>query len=111
VAGALPPPTALIDDAAQRLEQGRYPVNLVDDDQPARLRPQISIRIVKPAKVGRAFEVEIDRTLPTSRRDLERQRGLADLARPEQHDTRHLLEPGLHSGPKSSFQHSSTPEN
>jgi len=75
---------AIIDNAAQNLEQTRQALNFVDDDELARLLSQIGIGIVKPPQVSRSLEIEIQRGRWPVGGDLSGQGGLADLARPQQ---------------------------
>ena len=76
---AAPPP---VDDPAQGLEQLRHPVDLVQDDE-------LILEVVKEqCGLGEAIaivailQIEIERVARS--RDLQRERGLADLPRPDQ---------------------------
>jgi hypothetical protein len=61
-------------------------VDFVEDDQLSALGAQVSVRIVQTEPVGGAFEVEINRTARPAGGNMPRQRGLAHLTRPQQHD-------------------------
>lgn len=69
-------------------EQARGALDLVEDDQLVRVLWQVQLRFGELGPVGLGLEIEIDRWPPAG--ELERQRGLADLTRPEQRHGRGL---------------------
>ena len=70
----------------------------VDDDELSGLCAQIGVGIIQSAQISRTLEIEIERRITPLLRNLARQRGLADLARPQEHDRRRLLQPLTHDG-------------
>lgn len=87
--------TALIDDAAQGLEQRGRPVDLVDDDELADLCAEKRISVCEATLIRGAFQVEVCRAGLSLCCELASEGGLTDLARPEQDDARHVLEPSF----------------
>ena len=79
----MPRPAAAVDLAAQRAEQPRHPLDLVDDDKAADLFVRVQVGLFRDLPVGGAFDVEID--CATAVADIPRQRRLAHLPLPKQH--------------------------
>ena len=75
-------PPALVDQGAQRLEQFRRAMDLVQDDQPVLIGGEEKLGVRQLSAVRRRFQVEVER--PGVFSDVERQRRLADLTRPDQ---------------------------
>ena len=80
------PPAALVDQPAQLLEQFRRSVNLIQNDEAVLVLAEVERRLCELLPVRAGLEVEIDGLRALG--DLERQRRLADLTRPEQGDGR-----------------------
>ena len=73
---------ARVDEPAQAPEELRGALDLVEDDELVRVLRQVELRLGELGAVRLGLEVEIDRRPRAGQ--LERQRGLAHLARPEQ---------------------------
>ena len=88
VPGALAP--ALVDHAAQRFEQAGRAVDLIEDHELVRVVGKVQLGLGEARPVRGGLQVQIDRWPPLG--DLEGQRGLAGLPRPEQRDGRRLIQ-------------------
>jgi hypothetical protein len=70
---------ALVDEAAQDLQQAGETMNLVEDDELVLMACEIELRVCQPGTIRVGFKVEIEGG--TLLADHARQGGLADLAR------------------------------
>ena len=85
----LPIASADINNAAQHGEQFGHPLHFIQDHQSMALREQETFRIIQLTLGGRQFQVEVQ-GIALQRHFGQRQRSLADLARPQQNHRREL---------------------
>ena len=78
-------PTVVVNDAAQGGEQLGDAVDLVQDHQVGGLVPQVGVRIVEAATVGRPLQVEVGGAPRPAVSEFARQRRLADLPWTQEH--------------------------
>ena len=71
-----------VDDPAQGLEQLRHPVDLVQDDEPILEVVEEQCGLGESIAIVAVLQIEVERR--TRSRDLQRERRLADLSRPDQ---------------------------
>ena len=87
-ASALAP--GLVDHAAQRFEQARRPVDLIEDDELPGMVGEVQGRLRQASAVSDGLQVQIDRWSLLG--DRQRERGLAGLSWAEDGDGRRLLQ-------------------
>ena len=105
MAGAISCCATIVNDPSQSLKERRSAVYLIDDDELASLGAQKCVRILETPLVHRTLKVKIDGACPPSGCDLASQRGFADLARSEEHYSRHLPEALFDDGAEPSRNH------
>jgi len=97
---------ALVDDPTQCLEQRRGTMDLIDDDELAGLSPQKGVGIPQAALIHWPLKIKVERCIPgPASCNAARESGLADLARAEQDDGRHLLQAVFHIPTQAASDH------
>lgn len=95
----------IVDNPSQSLKERRSAVNLIDDDELANLGAQKCVRILETPLVRWTLKVKVYGACLPRGRDLASQRGFADLARAEEHHSRHLPEAVFDDGTEPSRNH------
>ena len=81
---------AFVDDAAQGTEQPRRSMYLVENHEPIGRLGAVLFDVTDLGQIARQLQIDVDGAALAS--NLPSQRGLADLARPNQHDRRMLVQ-------------------
>ena len=101
---AAPLATALVDLATEHSKELWQPLDLVQNHQPLGMKVQVPSRIDEAGSVAGILEIQV-KTVRRLGRDVPSERGLADLARPEERHRRRLVEVLQNSPLVSSRKH------
>ena len=101
---AATPATALIDLTAEHSKEIGHPLDLVQDHQSLGVKVQVPSRLREAGSVAGILEIQVE-TVGRLGRDVPSERGLANLARPEERHRRRLVEILQNSLLVSAFDH------
>ncbi len=103
--GAISCCATIVDDPSQSLKERRSTVNLIDDNELANLGAQKRVRILETPLISWTLKIKAYGACLARGRDLACQCSFADLARPEEHYSRHLPEAVFDDGAEPSCDH------